>query len=156
MAPSVLGRLVGWLAYQLFRSPFARRSKWIHTKTMALFRWSSERGDAKSLATYGFLLHFRGSDHASKEQGGLYIQAAADLGDARSQYQMGILFEKGHTPLFIKNGPKAFEYYLRAANQSHPLAIEKVAAVYRLGELGVTADPKAADLWQTKSSLDVS
>ena len=146
----LIGNLAAWTAYAIFRSPLARRSKWIHDKTMKLFRVGAQRGSVKALSTYGFLLHFRGSDAASKEQGALYIQAAAERGDARSQYQMGKLYEAGYPPVIFKIADKAFENYKAAAVQGHPVAIQRMVDIYTNWELGRDVDFVAAQEWEAK------
>lgn len=147
---SLLGNLAAWSAYAIFRSPLARRSKWVHDKTMKLFRVGAQRGSVKALSTYGFLLHFRGTDAASKEQGALYIQAAAERGDAKSQYQMGKLYESGYPPVIFKLTDKAFEQYQAAAEQGHPVAIQKMVDIYSKGELGRDVDLAKASSWESK------
>ena len=147
---SLRGNLAAWTAYALFRSPLARRSKWVHDKTMKLFRVGAQRGSVKALSTYGFLLHFRGADAASKEQGALYIQAAAERGEAKSQYQMGKLYESGYPPVIFKLADKAFEHYEAAAEQGHPVAIQRMADIYTKGELGREVDVEKAQQWEAK------
>ena len=147
---SLIGNLAARTAYAIFRSPLARRSKWIHDKTMKLFRVGAQRGSVKALSTYGFLLHFRGSDAASKEQGALYIQAAAERGDARSQYQMGKLYEAGYPPVVFKIADKAFDNYKAAAEQGHPVAIQRMVDIYSQGELGREVDVEKAQKWEAK------
>ena len=147
---SLIGNLAAWTAYAIFRSPLARRSKWIHDKTMKLFRVGAQRGSVKALSTYGFLLHFRGSDTASKEQGALYIQAAAERGDSRSQYQMAKLYEAGYPPVIFKIADKAFDKYKAAAEQGHPVAIQRMVEIYTNGELGRDVDSDLAKRWEEK------
>ena len=147
---SLIGNLAAWTAYAIFRSPMARRSKWIHDNTMKLFRVGAQRGSVKALSTYGFLLHFRGSDTASKEQGALYIQAAAERGDSRSQYQMAKLYEAGYPPVIFKIADKAFDNYKAAAEQGHPIAIQRMVDIYTNGELGREVDLVAAQEWEAK------
>jgi TPR repeat protein len=147
---SLLGNLAAWTAYALFRSPIARRSKWVHDKTMKLFRVGAQRGSVKALSTYGFLLYFRGADAASKEQGALYIQAAAERGEAKSQYQMGKLYESGYPPVIFKMADKAFENYKAAAEQGHPIAIQRMVDIYTKGELGREIDMDKASSWGGK------
>jgi len=147
---SILGDIAAWGAYALFRSPLARRSRWIHDKTMKLFRVGAQRGSVKALSTYGFLLHFRGSDAASKEQGALYIQAAAERGDAKSQYQVGKLYESGYPPVIFKLADKAFENFQAAAEQGHPVAIQRMVDIYTRGELGRDVDLAKASSWEAK------
>lgn len=150
MNMSLLGNLAAWTAYALFRSPIARRSKWVHDKTMKLFRVGAQRGSVKALSTYGFLLHYRGADAASQEQGALYIQAAAERGEAKSQYQMGKLYESGYPPVIFKMADKAFENYKAAAEQGHPIAIQRMVDIYTQGELDREIDLSAAKSWESK------
>jgi TPR repeat protein len=116
------GRLAAWLAYRLFRGPLARRSPHLHKLAMKLFRYGAERGDRVALTTYGSLLHFRGADPASRTQGALYLQAAAEQGDAKALWLVGKFYEEGLSPLFAKDPVKAESCFQRAADAGHPLA----------------------------------
>lgn len=121
-SPTLAGRLAAWLAYRLFRGPLARRSPHIHKLAMKLFRYGAERGDRAALITYGSLLHFRGADPASRTQGALYLQAAAEQGDAKALWLVGKFYEEGLPPFFDQDPAKALNYFKQAADAGHPLA----------------------------------
>jgi len=121
--PSALGRFSAWVAFRLFRGPLARRSRYLHQLAMKLFRYGAERGDLTALTTYGSLLHFRGSDPQSRTQGALYLQAAAERGDAKALWLVGQFYQEGLSPFFDKDPVKARQCYQAAADQGHPLAL---------------------------------
>ena len=119
---TLAGRFAAWLAYRLFRGPLARRSPHLHKLAMKLFRYGAERGDRAALTTYGSLLHFRGADPQSRTQGALYLQAAAEQGDAKALWLVGKFYEEGLLPFFAKDASKALACIRQAAEQGHPLA----------------------------------
>ncbi|NVK01667.1 MAG: sel1 repeat family protein [Oceanospirillaceae bacterium] len=128
---TLLGRLAAWLAYRLFRGPFARRSPLVHKLAMKLFRYGAERGDRAALTTYGSLLHFRGADPQSRTQGALYLQAAAEQGDAKALWLVGKFYEEGVMPFFARDQKRAQECFYKAAELGHPLAQSHVEASER-------------------------
>ena len=152
MAFSLPGTITSWFAYRLFRSPFARRSERVHQWTMKLFRYGAERGNCSALATYGSLLHFRGSDESSRLQGALYIKAAAEQGDLKSCWLLAQFYERGVLPVIAQDSVKALALLQTAATQGHPLAIKRLIKVYRDGELGEAANPELVAKWSALQS----
>jgi TPR repeat protein len=118
----LLAPVVFWIAYALFRSPFARSGKPQHQGVMRLFRYAADHGNRRALSVYGHLLHFRGEGVSNRVQGAIYLQRAADLGDMKAQYQMGRIFEQGFEHYFQPDSVKAKQYYALAAKQGHMLA----------------------------------
>ncbi|GAA0787282.1 hypothetical protein GCM10009109_09700 [Marinobacterium sediminicola] len=119
---------------------------------MRLFRWAAEQGNRNALSTYGHLLHFRGEDVSSRIQGGIYLERAANLGDAKAQYQMGRIYEQGFEHYFRPDPVKALAYYRLAGEQNHPLAVKRMIAVYDEGALGAAIDPARAECWRKRLS----
>ncbi|MBV0932736.1 SEL1-like repeat protein [Marinobacterium sp. A346] len=142
--------LINGLAGQLFHLPCWRGSRLRHRVAMRLYRWAAEQGNRAALSTYGHLLHFRGEDVASRIQGGIYLQRAADMGDARSQYQMGRIYEQGFEHYFRPDAVKALAYYRLAGEQQHPLAVKRMIEVYEDGALGTAIDPGRARCWRQR------
>ncbi len=149
---SAINRLLAppvfWLAKGLFHSPLARSSEKRHHRIMKLFRFAADNGYRPALSLYGHLLHFRGDGIQSRVQGGIYIQQAAELGDEKSQYQMGRIFETGYEHYFQPDPVMALRYYRMAAEQQHPLAVNRLIDVFEQGELGEPADEAAARYWR--------
>ncbi|PSL16707.1 Sel1 repeat-containing protein [Marinobacterium halophilum] len=144
--------LINGVAGQLFHLPCLRASRRRHRLAMRLYRWAAEHGNRAALSTYGHLLHFRGEDVASRIQGGIYLQRAADLGDAKAQYQMGRIFEQGFEHYFRADPIKALAYYRLAGEQQHPLAVKRMIAVYDEGALGAVIDPARAECWRNRQT----
>lgn len=142
--------LVNWLADRLFHLPVLKRSRWRHRAAMRLYRQAAESGCCEALSTYGHLLHFRGEDTASRIQGGIYLERAAGMGDARAQYQTGRIYEQGFEHYFRPDPVKALSFYRMSAEQKHPLAIKRMIEVYEEGVLGVAIDTARADCWRKR------
>lgn len=136
-----------WLSYRLFRASLAKRSRKKHDFVMRLFRYAADHGSRSALSVYGHLLHFRGDGVQNKIQGGIYIQRAAELGDAKAQYQIARIYETGFESYFAASPDKALSFYQQAAQQSHPLAIKRLVEIYQQGLLGADEDSKQADYW---------
>jgi len=142
--------LVNWLAGQLFHLPVLKGSRRRHRIAMYLYRQAAESGSRAALSTYGHLLHFRGEDVSSRVQGGIYLERAAEQGDARAQYQMGRIYEQGFEHYFRPDAVKALRYYRMSAEQRHPLAVKRMIEVYEEGVLGAAIDTARADCWRKR------
>lgn len=78
-----------------------------------------------------------------------YLQEAADFGMAQAQFEMGKRFEKG----VDEDLEKAFQWYLKAAEQGLPKAQGRVAFMYTFGK-GTKEDVEAAKTWAEKAPKD--
>lgn len=146
----LIAPLVFVIAYGLFRSSIQQKSRKKHTFVMKLFRFAADNGHKKALSVYGHLLHFRGEGEQNRIQGGIYLQQAAEKGDAKAQYQMGKIYEVGFEHYFQPDHSKALRFYTSAAEQGHQLAIKRMVEVYRDGELGQASDVTESEKWQSK------
>lgn len=146
----LLAPLLFWIAFGLFRSSILKRSERKHHFVMKLFRYAADNGSCRALSVYGHLLHFRGDGVDNRIQGGIYLQRAADMGDVKAQYQMGKIFEEGFEHYFQPNAGKALDYYTRAADQGHQLALQRLIDVYSQGELGEGVNETEADRWRSR------
>lgn len=70
------------------------------------------------------------------------IETAATQGVSEAQYWLAWQYEAG--PLLPDNLQLALEWYQRAADNEHRLALNRLATAYLSGELGVAADPRKA------------
>ena len=78
--------------------------------------------------------------------------AAANKGDAESQYVMGNAYASGMPALGIeKDATKAFGWYMKAARQKHAGAQYEVAAAFILGD-GVAKNLNAARVWLKRAA----
>lgn len=138
--------LMGWIAFQLFRFPWFKKSRLKHRLVMKLFRYAAEYGSVRALSVYGHLLFFRGEGMANRVQGALYIERAADKGESKAAYQMGKIFEEGYQNYPV-NPDRAVKYYSVSAQTGHILAIRRLVDVYSNGELEQTQSGVDAAYW---------
>lgn len=136
-------RLASWL----FHSGFARKNEQRHNRVMKLFRYAADRQHLAALSTYGHLLLYRGTAFSDKEQGALYLQQAANKGDAKAQYQIGKLYDYGELLGWEVSGDRAIELYEQAAQQDHPLAIKRLIELYATPE---HKNAERAQFWQAR------
>ncbi|MEH6811774.1 MAG: sel1 repeat family protein [Motiliproteus sp.] len=150
-------RLIVWLlqaiaplffviATAAFKTKRFRTAKWV----MRCYRLAADSGHCGALSVYGHLLHLHGNSIASKTQGAIYLQRAAEQGDMKAQFQMGRIYERGFESYFQCSTVKAVDNYLLAANQGHILAIKRLQDAYQKGELGLSQDEQLAHQWQDK------
>lgn len=145
----VVTRLKFFLAEKLFHSSILKGSKLRHQWVMKLFKQSANEGHLKALSIYGHLLYFRGASPVDKGQGANYLLDAAKQGDVKAQYQMACIYEKGYGHI-QKNFECAVRWFVRSAEQGHPLACRKLATACEKGELGLAKNPDQAEYWQKK------
>ncbi len=146
----MMAPVLNWLAARLFHLPVLKASRRRHLWAMKLYRLAAESGSRAALSTYGHLLHFRGEDQASRVQGGIYLERAAEQGDAKAQYQMGRIYEQGFGHYFRPDPARALAYYRMAGEQQHPLAVKRMIEVYEEGVLGAAIDPGRAECWRKR------
>ncbi len=77
------------------------------------------------------------------------LEKLAQDGDIEAQYQLAIRCETGAYGQ-KKNSVSAINWFKKAAEHGHVLAIRSLAQIYAKGLEGVPADPEAARYWQHK------
>lgn len=137
------------LAEKLFHSSFLRHSRFRHQWIMRLFKEAANEGHLKALSMYGHLLFFRGVTPVDKGQGINYLLDAAKQGDAKAQYQIACIYESGYGHL-LKSTENAVRWFVRAAEQNHPLACRRMAKACEKGELGLVVNMEQALFWSNK------
>ncbi|MFY0677408.1 MAG: sel1 repeat family protein [Neptuniibacter sp.] len=146
----LIAPFVFMIAYTMFRSSIQQKSHKKHDLVMKLFRFAADNGHQKALSVYGHLLHFRGDGPENRIQGGIYLQQAAEKGDYKAQYQMGRIYEEGFEHYFQMDQVKALNFYTRAAEHGHQLAIKRLVDIFSEGELGQPVNEEEAQKWQNK------
>ncbi len=150
-------RLIVWLlaavaplffaiAETAFKTKRFRTAKWV----MSCYRLAADSGHCGALSVYGHLLHLHGDSIASKIQGAIYLQRAAEQGDMKAQFQMGRIYEKGFETYFQPSNQKSLAHYQLAADQGHVLAISRMQDAYEKGELGLPENQQLAQQWHAK------
>lgn len=106
------------------------------------------------------LLHAQNAEQLYKEGKALYdaknysealpkLKAAADRGHKKAQYRMGRAFDKGNG--VKEDNERAFQWYLKSANQDYAKAQFQVGRCYKKGK-GVAADAQKALTYFTRAA----
>ena len=139
-----LRTLLAWhLARRLFHWPWlvARPAAWRWME--GCFARRARTGDPQACDFYGHILLFRGQGLAAKEEGLRLLRLAADAGQGKAAWQLGIQALKGD----LSHAPDAVEARRRweqALAAGHPLAAARLADLLTEGAPGVPADLQAA------------
>jgi TPR repeat protein len=110
----------------------------------ALCQHEADAGDAQ--ATYQLALARLGLNGRFEPETAIpMIRDAAGRGVSEAQYWLAWQYESG--PLLMHDTAAALDWYRRAAERNHRLAIARLAEAYEHGELGLAADAgKALEL----------
>ncbi|MBD9481980.1 sel1 repeat family protein [Pseudomonas sp. PDM14] len=115
------------------------------------FARMAAQGDVVAQSFYGHLLLFRGQGLGAREEGLRLLRLAAQAGDGKAAYQVGLSALSGdtrHTP----DGAEAARWWVMAASASHPLAAHRLAVLYREGGPGLAADASLAAQYERRAS----
>lgn len=108
--------------------------------------------DMAARAFYGHVLLHRGQGLAAKKEGLRLLRLAAEAGDAKSAYQLGVQAIKGSL-----NEPadalQAAHWWELAGSAGHPLALQKLLALYEQGGPQLAANAAEAQRIQEKLAL---
>lgn len=80
------------------------------------------------------------------------VEELADHDDVTAMFDLGDAYEFGQG--VSKSPERASAWYLRAAQAGHGGAAARLADAYLNGELGLAADPAAAELWAKRAKGD--
>lgn len=159
-AVNILGKIVTVYVYKVYESP--SDIQWTRQRVLdarkLLIDANSDKAavpmegtveDAQALFHQG-LKHLHGVD------GPVDLQAAADLlrkaangGHADAQYNLGMMYYKGHG--VKSDDAEAFAWLNKAADQKHPLALCVLGLAYLTGD-GVDRDLESAHDYLTQSA----
>ena len=141
-------RLSYWLARKLFHRPWCVRQPRIWRWMEGQFARMANLGDARAQSFYGHILAFRGQGLGAKEEGVRLLRLAALSGDGKAAYQVGVFCLAGT----LSKNPDAAEaarWWTMAVKAGHPLAANKLSALYLQGGPGLQADPALARHYQS-------
>lgn len=116
-----------------------------------LWRWMESQfsrmatiGDRNAMSFYGHILLFRGQGFGARREGIRLLRLAAEQGDAKAAYQMGVVAlseDATHGP----DGVQAARWWAIAAEAGHPLAATRLAQLYTAGGHGLAKDGQQAE-----------
>ncbi|MBY6089208.1 caspase family protein [Maritimibacter alkaliphilus] len=102
----------------------------------------AEEGNTRSLLGLAYMRLNPSDARFDPAQAVGYLQRAADAGSAEAQYELGIQYETGKG--VTADNARALDYYMAAARQDYPDALNDLGFFYYQGMLGLPADPQKA------------
>ena len=141
-------RLSYWLARKLFHRPWCVRQPRIWRWMEGQFARMANLGDTRAQSFYGHILAFRGQGLGAREEGMRLLRLAALSGDGKAAYQVGV-FSLAGTLSKNPDAAEAARWWTMAVKAGHPLAANKLSALYLQGGPGLQADPALARHYQS-------
>jgi TPR repeat protein len=133
------------------------RSRWLVAQPRA-WRWMEGQfsrmanlGYVPAQSFYGHLLMFRGTGFGAREEGLRLLRQAAQAGDSKAAYQLGVSSLAGSATQ-EPDGQEAARWWTLAAQAGHPLAARKLADLYRQGGHGLNADANLAERYSRRAA----
>lgn len=149
-------RLGYWLARRLFHWSWLLRQPRAWHWMQGQYARMAALGDVSAQSFYGHILLFRGQGFGAREEGLRLLRQAAQGGDGKAAYQVGVQALAGDS----RQAPDAAEaarWWEMAADAGHPLAAQRLAVLYRDGGPGLQADPvRAQTLAERAEALGLS
>lgn len=141
---SVRARLGYWLARRLFHWSWLLQRPRVWAWMQGQYARMAALGHVPAQSFYGHILLFRGQGFGAREEGLRLLRLAAQGGDGKAAYQVGVQALAGDS----RQAPDAAEaagWWVRAASAGHPLAAQRLSLLYRDGGPGLAADPDRAE-----------
>lgn len=150
----LFAKLRAQVGYRIARKLFNQR--WA-VENPRVWQWMQERfarmsryDDVAARAFYGHVLLHRGQGFAAKNEGLRLLRLAAEAGDAKSAYQLGL-----HALTGTLNEPAdallAAHWWELAGRAGHPLALQRLLVLYEQG--GPQLAPSAEDAERIRRQL---
>jgi TPR repeat protein len=140
------------VARKLFNQRWAVENKRIWQWMQERFARMSSYDDVSARAFYGHVLLHRGQGLAAKNEGLRLLRLAAEAGDAKSAYQLGLQSLTGSL-----NQPadalQAEHWWELAGRAGHPLALQRLLQLYEQG--GPQLPASAEDALRIKQQLAI-
>lgn len=132
----LLAKLRTQIGYRIARKLFNQR--WA-VENPRVWQWMQERfarmsryDDVEARAFYGHVLLHRGQGMAAKNEGLRLLRLAAQAGDAKAAYQLGVQSLAGSLTE-PANALQAAHWWELAGAAGHPLALQRLLQLYQEG-----------------------
>lgn len=147
----VRARVTYWLARRMFHWPRLLRHPSVWNWMQGQYARMANLGDVSAQSFYGHILLFRGQGLGAREEGRRLLRLAANGGDGKAAYQLGVLAlqqDTRHAP----DGQEAARWWQLSAQAGHPLAAGRLAQLYREGAPGLEADAALAQQYAAEDA----
>jgi len=123
-----------------------------------LWRWMEGQfsrmaaiGNPQAQSFYGHILLFRGQGYGARQEGIRLLRKAAEKGDAKAAYQMGVI-SLGEDATHGPDGAQAAHWWKLAVEAGHPLAAARLAQLYMAGGHGLPRDTRQAERYKASAA----
>jgi len=116
-----------WLARHLFGKRWAQENPRLWGWMQTQYARMATTGHRDAQAFYGHLLYYKGQGPGAKHEGLRFLRMAAEQGDAKAAYQIGM----HHLPT---NPSEAKTWFERALELEHPMAETQLAKLNHAGQ----------------------
>lgn len=90
-------------------------------------------------------------DYAEEDEEAVrWLRMAAEQGSAAGELGLGIMYLKGEG--VEQDSEKAMYWFRSAAEQNYVPAVEYLARVYRMGDVGLVVDIEQAQFWEARAN----
>lgn len=137
-------RLGYWIARRMFHWRWLMQQPRAWAWMQGQFARMAALGHVPAQSFYGHILLFRGQGLGARDEGLRLLRLAAEGGDGKAAYQLGVQSLTGDS----RRAPDAVEaarWWARAVDLDHPLAAQRLAGLYREGGLGLLPDAALAE-----------
>ncbi len=131
------------IARQLFNRRWAVANPRVWQWMQVRFARMSNYDDRDARAFYGHVLLHRGQGVGAKNEGLRLLRLAAEAGDAKSAYQLGVHHLAGSLTE-PANALQAAHWWELAGCAGHPLALQRLLQLYEQGGPQLAASPDDA------------
>ncbi|MDG1582708.1 sel1 repeat family protein [Pseudomonas sp. GOM6] len=143
-------RLSYWLARRLFHWSWLLRQPRAWAWMQGQYARMAAMGDVPAQSFYGHILLFRGQGLGAREEGLRLLRLAAQGGDGKAAYQVGVQVLAGDSRQ-APDREAAARWWGLASEAGHPLAAQRLSNLYRDGAPGVEADPLLAEQYARRA-----
>ncbi|HLR17178.1 MAG TPA: hypothetical protein VK099_04835 [Alcanivoracaceae bacterium] len=116
-------RLGYWLARRLFGQRWAQQNARVWGWMQTQYARMAATGHREAQAFYGHLLYYKGQEPGAKFEGLRFLRLAAEQGDAKAAYQVGMHYMK-------EGSAEAVPWFERAEELEHPMAEIQLAKLH--------------------------
>lgn len=133
-----------WVARRLFNQRWAVETDWIWEWMQTQFSRMATYDDVAARAFYGHLLLHKGQGMGARNEGVRLLRLAAQAGDAKSAYQLGV-YSLQDNILQAGDPQQAADWFELALQHGHPAAGIKLLELYAEDGPAQTSDAKKAE-----------
>lgn len=112
------------------------------------YQKAANKGDLKAKAAYGKMLYYGIGTNPDKSTAATYLEQAAQAGDTGAMTLYGLLCED------LLKTDQAKEWYQKAAEAQHPVALRQLGKLYATGRAVTKDDKKALELYQQAATAN--